>query len=327
MRKSVRVSQRVQPEASGQAMTEEERRALSKKKENKRKKFNWLARFLSKRPPRAQLVSQGVIQDGEATADSGKSGTRIFGTPLDQIYARPDLLKDNVPLPVYYCTEAIQKFLDLEGIFRVSGTFSEMKSLTQAFENGSVPDLSKVDNPHSISGLFEKFFQELPQPVTTWVLYDDFMEAADKTDEREQTEHLKQCLRRLPTSNRTLLSYFLVLMKKISRHSAVNKMGEKNLGVVFGSIVLGPENLLITLADKQKLQNQNVVVEKLITHVYQLFPELKDKDELYSNVPAPLPALGGNKVISDAELEKPPPMPQIVFDGVSPPLYAPPPPL
>jgi len=277
------------------------------------------------------LIKDGIIREADAREHIFQTREkRIFGVAIEKIYENDAFLKNNVPLPIFYCTEAIQKFLELEGIFRVSGTFSEMNELTDAFEAGKTPDLTKVDNPHSISGLYEKFFRELPQPVTTWGLYDDFMVAADKSVEHEQTEHLKSCLKKLPSSNLKLLSNFLVLMKKISRRSASNKMGEKNLGVVFGSIILAPKNLLITLADKKKLQNQNAVVEKLIANVYQLFPELKDQDELYAAVPPPLsgsPALtpvstGGTQ---NSLLEVPPPLPVDVDDGIAPPLYAAPP--
>jgi len=43
---------------------------------------------------------------------------------------------------------------------------------------GKIPDLTKVENKHSVSGLLEKYFRELPQPVTTWAMYEDFMKAA-----------------------------------------------------------------------------------------------------------------------------------------------------
>ena len=137
-----------------------------------------------------------------------------------------------------------------------------------------VPDLEAVENKHSVSGLLEKYFRELPQPVTTWAMYEDFMQAADEQyDDRGRVEYLKSVVDRLPEANQALLSYFLGLMKRISKHADVNKMGEKNLGVVFGSIILGPENLLLSLGDKKKLQNQSVVVGLLITHCPELFPE------------------------------------------------------
>merc|ERR1712137_1216629 len=237
---------------------------------NKRKKFGWLARFFQRRPPKSQLVDQGVLPDEGLPANKNK----FFGVPLQDVYADSARLIDNVPIPVYYCAQTIEKFLDLEGIFRVSGTFSEMNRLTEEFEQARVPDLDTVENKHSVSGLLEKYFRELPQPVTTWAMYEDFMHAADESfDEEGRVGYLKEVVHKLPEPNQALLCYFLGLMKRISKHSEVNKMGEKNLGVVFGSIILGPENLLLSLGDKKKLQNQSVVVGLLITHCPELFPD------------------------------------------------------
>lgn len=255
---------------SGRKMKSETDPARKARIKQKRKKFGWLARFFQRRPPKSQLVDQGVLPDEGLPASKNK----FFGVPLQDVYADSDRLLDNVPVPVYYCAITIQKFLDLEGIFRVSGTFSEMNRLTEEFEQGRIPDLEQVENKHSVSGLLEKYFRELPQPVTTWAMYEDFMHAADESfDEQGRVEYLKEVVHKLPEPNQALLCYFLGLMKRISKHSEVNKMGEKNLGVVFGSIILGPENLLLSLGDKKKLQNQSVVVGLLITHCPELFPD------------------------------------------------------
>ena len=97
-------------------------------------------------------------------------------------------------------------------------------------------------------------------------------------DHAQQVQYLQSLIRQMSPPNSALLGYFLALMKRISKHEDVNKMGAKNLGVVFGSIILGPENLLLTLGDKKKLQNQSVVVGLLISNCYELFPEYLEED-------------------------------------------------
>jgi len=250
-----------------------------KKIREKRAKFSWLSRFFRNRPTPKALQDRHILQVEVAPAGSRN---KYFGVALADVYEDANRLIDNAPLPVYHCTKTIEKFLELEGIFRVSGTFSEMNKLTEDFEAGRIPDLDRAENKHSVSGLLEKYFRELPQPVTTWSMYEDFMKTADESmDANQQVEHLKTLVARMPPSNRSLLGYFLCLMKKISRHEEVNKMGAKNLGVVFGSIILGPENLLLTLGDKKKLQNQSVVVGLLITNCFELYPSLKEQDNGY----------------------------------------------
>lgn len=290
----------------------EDKERLRRLRQKKRKKFGWLTRFLSRRPSKKELEKSGILQENDSPiggVGAGGSGNTFFGVPLKDVYADSNRIINNVPKPVYYCGQHIESLLTLEGIFRVSGTFSEMNRLTETFEKGETPDLTAVDNKHSISGLLEKYFRELPQPVTTWALYDEFMVAASPDfSEQQQKEYLKKTVEKLPKENQLLLRFFLGLMRKISRVSEVNKMGEKNLGVVFGSIILGPENLLLSLGDKQKLQNQSVVVGMLITHCFFIFPDLIDelteedkiKDGLVKPAPLPLPISEGNSTENDS---------------------------
>ena len=56
----------------------------------------------------------------------------------------------------------------------MSGSFAEMNRLKGVFESKAVPDMSGV-HCHAISGLVEMWFRELTEPITTHLLYDEFM--------------------------------------------------------------------------------------------------------------------------------------------------------
>ena len=92
-------------------------------------------------------------------------------------------------------------------------------------------------------------------------------------EEEESVEKLKTCCSLLPHDNQTVLAFFLRFMNRVSRREDENKMGAKNLGVVFGSILLGSGSLVFSLEMKQMLQNQNTIIQYLITHVDEIFPE------------------------------------------------------
>ena len=62
-------------------------------------------------------------------------------------------------------------------------------------------------------------------------------------------------------------------MNRVSQREDENKMGAKNLGVVFGSILLSSGSLVFSLEMKQLLQNQNTIIQYLIAHVDEIFPE------------------------------------------------------
>jgi hypothetical protein len=95
--------------------------------------------------------------------------------------------------------------------------------------------------------------------------------ANDKPEE-ESIELLKICVSKLPPQNREVLCYFLRFMSRVADEEEENKMGAKNLGVVFGSILLGSASLVFSLEMKQLLNDQSTVVQRMIANVDELFP-------------------------------------------------------
>ena len=123
----------------------------------------------------------------------------VFGVPLD------DLLKRDgsaVPLVVYQCIQAVDLFgLEVEGIYRLSGSSTSVNKLKNVFDNGKnpphassicsdrIPDSDQVDfrNPeafyhdvNSVAGLLKQFFRDLPDPLLTREHYQGFIDAARK---------------------------------------------------------------------------------------------------------------------------------------------------
>ena len=118
-----------------------------------------------------------------------------------------DLLRRDgsaIPLVVYQCLQAVDLFgLDVEGIYRLSGSAVHVAQLRAIFDNGRlheprtsktssdiVSDSSQVDfgNPedfyhdvNSVAGLLKQFFRDLPDPLLTREHYQGFIEAASKS--------------------------------------------------------------------------------------------------------------------------------------------------
>ncbi|UDD62865.1 hypothetical protein AFCA_010166 [Aspergillus flavus] len=107
----------------------------------------------------------------------------VFGVSLEDLYLRDGTA---VPMIVYQCFQAIELFgLDMEGIYRLSGSANHINQMKQIFDN----DSSQVDftNPenfyhdvNSVAGLLKQFFRDLPDPLFTSQSYTDFINAARK---------------------------------------------------------------------------------------------------------------------------------------------------
>ena len=121
----------------------------------------------------------------------------VFGLSLDELFERDG---SAVPMVVYQCIQAVDFFgLEVEGIYRLSGTSSHVKRIKAMFDNGefgvrNLPnrrlmcsDASKVDfrdpanffhDVNSVTSLLKQFFRDLPDPLLTAEHYPGFIEAA-----------------------------------------------------------------------------------------------------------------------------------------------------
>ena len=129
----------------------------------------------------------------------------VFGVNLTRLYERDGLA---VPMVVYQCIQALDLFgLNLEGIYRLSGSVPHVNKLKNLFDTGTPThcdhlcnSASEQANPcgadsgsnnldfrnpenffhdvNSVAGLLKQFFRDLPDPLLTRENYNACIEAA-----------------------------------------------------------------------------------------------------------------------------------------------------
>lgn len=99
------------------------------------------------------------------------------------------------------------------------------------------PDFS-LDNvsPHSVAGIVKLWVRELPEPLLTFVLYDDMV----RCTRNEDWAGLEQLEAGLPEPNRTIFRYLCTFLAEVSMKSDVNKMTPSNLAIVFAPNLIRP---------------------------------------------------------------------------------------
>uniref|UniRef100_A0A4W6FQP4 GEM interacting protein n=1 Tax=Lates calcarifer TaxID=8187 RepID=A0A4W6FQP4_LATCA len=227
-----------------------------------------------------------------------RKGT-VFGVDLSLLLRdRPD----EVPFVVLHCTSEIESRA-LSGVYRVSGSKPRIQKLCQAFEmQKEQVDLSDL-SPHDITSILKHFFKELPEPLLTFDLYNDFI-AVGKTiqqlSEREATpdtndimdiiHDIQKLLQKLPSYCYSTLQHLMSHLQKVSENYE-NKMSPSNLGIVFGPTLLRPlvstDMSMIALLETSY---QAVLVEFLITHhdtVFGLQPRPSTPPPPVPNAPLP----------------------------------------
>ncbi|XP_074553518.1 GEM-interacting protein isoform X2 [Halichoeres trimaculatus] len=210
-----------------------------------------------------------------------RKGT-VFGVDLSHgSHDRPD----EVPFVVLRCTSEIEsRALCVQGVYRVSGSKPRIQKLCHAFETQKEQvDLSDV-SPHDITSILKHFFKELPEPLLTFDLYNNFISVGKSIqllNEREPTPDtndtadiitsLQKLLQKLPSYCFSTLQHLLCHLQRVSENQE-NKMSPSNLGIVFGPTLLRPlvstDTSMIALLETSY---QAVLVEFLIAHYDEIF--------------------------------------------------------
>ncbi len=105
----------------------------------------------------------------------------MFGAPLCSYVERGFLLQNGVPSVVSQCIDFLEKIpggLDLEGIFRVTGTQTEIEEFKDEFDTTGKCDLSRCRDVHAVAGLLKLYLRELPEPLLTFDRYPDFIKSS-----------------------------------------------------------------------------------------------------------------------------------------------------
>ncbi|KAJ5071318.1 rho/rac/cdc gtpase-activating protein [Anaeramoeba ignava] len=151
-----------------------------------------------------------------------------------------------IPLVVEKVIEFVRdpktKALQTEGIFRLSGASSEVKQLVERFDKGEDVDLYPEKDLHAVAGLLKLFLRELPIPLLTFDLYPQFQQALAQPDQKKVNESLHNCINLLEPENRETLKALIEFLTEIPKYSQENKMGIRNVAVVFGPNLIRREN-------------------------------------------------------------------------------------
>ncbi|KAJ5816792.1 hypothetical protein N7447_009025 [Penicillium robsamsonii] len=196
----------------------------------------------------------------------------VFGVSLNDLYARDGTA---VPLIVYQCFQAVELFgLDMEGIYRLSGSANHISHMKALFDN----DSSQVDftNPenfyhdvNSVAGLAKQFFRDLPDPLFTTQFYQQFVDAARFDDDIQRRDSMHALINSLPDAHYATLRAIILHLNKIQEHYTQNRMNAGNLAICFGPTLMGA-NTGGNIADAGW---QVRVVETILNNTFQIFDD------------------------------------------------------
>jgi len=208
----------------------------------------------------------GVNATRRKTEMSGP-GTKTFGVKLSDVMARPE--EQHIPRAMQEVFAWLMKHaLGVEGLFRVSAGVKDMDEIKARYDRGQTVDIEGKD-AHLIAGVLKAYVIELPEPLFTFSLYDQFIGAVDSGP--DILGKLRQLVQKLPEANRVLAECLFLFLHKVAERYETNKMNTMNLAIVFGQILLRPKvETLELLRHAPKITH---VLKCMIDNYYDVFPK------------------------------------------------------
>ncbi|XP_037319620.2 SH3 domain-binding protein 1 [Pungitius pungitius] len=202
------------------------------------------------------------------------SGQKVYGEPLLSHLTRSNR---EIAAPIQECVYMLLTTgMVEEGLFRMAAAASVVKKLKTCLDH-EVVDYSEFSmDPHAVAGALKCYLRELPEPLMTFELYEDWFKAAGEKDPTEKLERFRELLKKLPPENYHNLRYLVQFLSLLSEQQAVNKMTPSNIAIVLGPNLLWPraegEAALFDMASASSVQVVTVI-EPLIQYSASLFPE------------------------------------------------------
>uniref|UniRef100_A0A8C1VJD2 Rho GTPase-activating protein 17 n=1 Tax=Cyprinus carpio TaxID=7962 RepID=A0A8C1VJD2_CYPCA len=195
-----------------------------------------------------------------------------FGTALEEHLKRTNR---EIALPIEACIMMLlETGMQEEGLFRIAAGASKLKKLKAALDCSTSQLEEFYSDPHAVAGALKSYLRELPEPLMTYQLYEEWIQASNVSDPDKRLQALWVVCDMLPKANKSNFRYLVKFLAKLALESDVNKMTASNI-----SIVLGPNLLWArtegSLAEMAATTSVHVVsiIELIINHASWFFPE------------------------------------------------------
>ncbi|XP_025415724.1 rho GTPase-activating protein 44-like [Sipha flava] len=232
----------------------------------------------------ALAVLDQIVPELETVIDSNPAKP-VFGQRLED-HLRVTKRRIAYPIELCICT-LLEISVEEEGLFRIAAGASKVRCMKLRLDSNCLDLESAVEyrDPHIIAGVLKSYLRQLPEPLLTHHLYEEWIAAAKLQTSESRLQAILNVVQKLPQSNLYNLRYIIKFLAMLTKHQDLNKMSPQNL-----AIVIAP-NLLWTPEDKNDniglnmnaAACHNVIVDCLISHSDWIFP---GEEEFYVTLKA-----------------------------------------
>nr|XP_020460314.1 rho GTPase-activating protein 44-like isoform X4 [Monopterus albus] len=194
-----------------------------------------------------------------------------YGKPLEEHLA---LSGRDIAFPIEACvTMLLECGMQEEGLFRIAPSASKLKKLKASLDCGVLDVQEYSADPHAIAGALKSYLRELPEPLMTFELYNDWIQASNIQDQDKRLQALLKACEKLPHANNNNFKYLIKFLSKLTEYQDVNKMTPGNIAIVLGPNLLWThdEGNITEMMTTVSLQIVGII-EPVIQHADWFFP-------------------------------------------------------
>uniref|UniRef100_A0A7N8WZN6 Rho GTPase activating protein 17b n=1 Tax=Mastacembelus armatus TaxID=205130 RepID=A0A7N8WZN6_9TELE len=184
-----------------------------------------------------------------------------FGTALEEHLKRSNR---EIALPIEACIMMLlETGMKEEGLFRIAAGASKLKKLKAALDCSTSQLEEFYSDPHAVAGALKSYLRELPEPLMTFGLYDEWIQASNVSDPDKRLQALWVTCDHLPKSHKANFRTLYRFPRATSEYKLTN---------------LPPVMVVLrTLAEMAAATSVHVVaiIEPIIQHADWFFPDGK----------------------------------------------------
>ncbi|MBZ3883421.1 Unconventional myosin-IXa [Sciurus carolinensis] len=204
--------------------------------------------------------------------------SRQFGVELSRLTSEDR----SVPLVVEKLINYIEMHgLYTEGIYRKSGSTNKIKELRQGLDTDAESVNLDDYNIHVIASVFKQWLRDLPNPLMTFELYEEFLRAMGLQERKETIRGVYSVIDQLSRTHLNTLERLIFHLVRIALQEDTNRMSANALAIVFAPCILRCPDTTDPLQSVQDISKTTTCVELIVVEQMNKYKaRLKDISSL-----------------------------------------------
>ncbi|CAH1796283.1 unnamed protein product [Owenia fusiformis] len=192
-------------------------------------------------------------------ADRAEMG--VFGVELETLCSEEHV----IPVILEKLIAALEvNGIYTEGIYRKSGSAARIKTLIKDINTDMKSVHFEDYSVHLLAGVIKQFFRDLPTPLLTFDLYDEFLRVSELVNPKEVSECVFSVLKKLPKAHYDTLERLMFHLARVAQNEQSNKMSCTGLAIIFAPCILKTSKLLPAQESLNHVPKQTRCVQAII---------------------------------------------------------------